>query len=470
MTKKKTKSYTKYRTLFLPKEMVDLLILKVNHVKLDIENNTLINIGLTVINDILSKSNFYRDNIDYPFHVIPMDSRYLQLKYGNDYSKYIHWLKVNSIIWNDEPYEGRTTHFYLQDINTCNVMIESISKEFNLDVDSLISTYCLMNNTIISTEYLDNKEIQDDIKNRIYSKWYRIKLPITKQNKKYLTRDYEEDSKGINNAPAHIKKMGSHYRKNIDIDLQGATTHAVNRYQGELNDAKSNDDEISAYKRYSSRIMSINSIKNGSNNKTLRFKRNKKNFRLDTNLTNMASDLRPYIIGYENMSYLDLSNSQPVLFNVLLKQYQKDASEELKIELNKYFDITTSGKWYEWLQSVYNLSREECKKIWMEIAYSKNHHHKQTKSKFSKEIPLIYDIIKNLKKEEHNQFAIHLQKVESKIFLDKICKELVNEEIIPYTMHDGLIVPKESRERTLEIMKDVLEKEIGIVPNIKVEN
>jgi hypothetical protein len=60
--------------------------------------------------------------------------------------------------------------------------------------------------------------------------------------------------------------------------------------------------------------------------------------------------------------------------------------------------------------------------------------------------------------------------VESKIFIDKICKALVLEDIIPLTMHDGLIVPKESRERTLEIMQQILLKEIGAIPNIKVEN
>lgn len=77
--------------------------------------------------------------------------------------------------------------------------------------------------------------------------------------------------------------------------------------------------------------------------------------------------------------------------------------------------------------------------------------------------------LKNIKKVEHNQFAIHLQKIESKIFIDKICKALVNEEIIPYTMHDGLLVPKKHQQRTLQIMSEILEKEIGAVPKIKVE-
>jgi hypothetical protein len=66
-----------------------------------------------------------------------------------------------------------------------------------------------------------------------------------------------------------------------------------------------------------------------------------------------------------------------------------------------------------------------------------------------------------------NQFAIHLQKVESKIFIDKICKALVTEDIIPLTIHDGLIVPKESRDITLEIMKEILFNEIGYSTDVQ---
>jgi hypothetical protein len=470
MKKKNSKaSYTKYRTMYIPKEMVDALVLKLIYIESDIDKHQLLSIGLTVINDILTKSNFYRSNIDYPFHVIPMDSRYLQIKYGNDYHSYIHWMVVNCIIWNDFPSEGRATHYYLQSIETYKLMNQSIINDTGIYKEDTIPTYCLNKNIIISSETINNKGIEKNTKNRIFSEWYRIKISITKENKKYLIKDYEEDSIGINNAPKHVREMGRHYRKHLNIHYDSAFEHTFSRYEDEIVDADTPDKEISAFKRFSSRIASINAIKNGAKNKTLRFKRNNSNFRLDTNLTNMASDLRPFIVGYEDMAYLDLCNSQPVLFNILLKQYRKDASEALKTELQRYFEATVTGQWYECLEKIYNQNREECKSIWMEIAYSKNHHHKLTKDTFRKEFPFIYGIIENIKKVEHNQFAIHLQKIESKIFIDKICKALVNEDIIPHTMHDGLLVPKEHHQRTLQIMSDILEKEIGAVPKIKVE-
>jgi hypothetical protein len=170
------------------------------------------------------------------------------------------------------------------------------------------------------------------------------------------------------------------------------------------------------------------------------------------------------------MTYLDLSNSQPVLFNVILQQYKNKASKELINEIDKYLEITTNGKWYEWLQGLFGLTRDECKKIWMKIAYSKNNHNKDVKKVFQKEFPLIYSIIESIKSQKYEKFAISLQLIESEVFIDEICKELVKEGIIPYTMHDGLLVPIEHQQKTIEIMSSILENKIGAVPNIKIEN
>jgi hypothetical protein len=275
--------------------------------------------------------------------------------------------------------------------------------------------------------------------------------------------------------------MGSMFRKNLDIRYDEAMLHAHNRYQQELDLAQSSDEQNSAFKRYSTRVSSINGIHNGRNNKTLRFHRNGTNSRLDTNLTNMASDLRPFIVGYENMAYLDLSNSQPVLFNILLNKYRQKAPKKLLDEIQKYHELTVSGIWYDWMIKVFNVpfkenddesykvARDKCKNIWMLIAYSENKDVKHLKKIFKGEFPGINSIIENIKNVDYAQFAIALQKIESEIFIDEICKDLVKEGIIPYTMHDGLLVPKEHKDKTYDIMAAVLKKHLGLVPKIKIE-
>lgn len=474
-------AYNKYRTFYLPKEIVDFLFVTA-HVTPIIDNkDSEIIIGLSIINEILSKSNQYSSNDDYPFHYIPMDSRYLIKKYGNDYPRYIQWLDVHNIIWHDEYYEGKTTYYYLQNINLYNTNTSQLLKLSDKNLDDILYTYCLINRIVITPVSIDSKGIERVQKDRIYIDWYQVKVPITTINKKYLTRDYEDDSTYINNAPKHIKKMGSMFRKNMDIRYDEAMLHAHTRYQQELDIAKSLDEQNSAFKRYSSRASSINGIHNGRNNKTLRFHRNGTNSRLDTNLTNMASDLRPFIVGYENMTYLDLSNSQPVLFNILLNKYRQNASKKLLDEIKRYHELTINGTWYDWMIKVfeihykagddesYKIARDKCKGIWMLIAYSENKMAKNFKNTFKKEFPGIHSIIENIKKVNYAQFAIALQKIESEIFIDEICKDLVKEGIVPYTMHDGLLVPKEHKDKTYDIMAAVLKKHLGLVPKIKIE-
>jgi hypothetical protein len=476
--------YTKYRTFCLPKEIVDLLFLSTHISPLENNKESEIIIGLTVVNDILSKSNQNRNLEDFPFHFIPMDAkRYLKPKYGNDYNAYMTWLIINNIIWHDFYYDGRTTYYYLQSMETYIQKINSLLKINGDKIEDVVYTYCLRDNIQITLESSDIKGVKEIRKSRIYDSWYKIKVPITKTNRKFLTKDYEADSKEINNAPTHVKKMGSYYRKNLEINYDGAIAHAEKQYQKELEESANGDEESKAFKRYSSRISSINNIHNGRNNKTLRFKRNPTNKRLDSNLTNMASDLRPFIVGYENMSYLDLSNSQPVLFNILLKKYREGASDKVIKELDRYLGATTSGQWYEELIRVFDItkygdpetttfttSRNTAKKTWMLLAYSQNKDLRGLKKRFAEEYPFISSVMKFIKKENYEQFAIALQIIESEVFIDKICRILVSEEILPYTLHDGLLVPNKFEKRTLEVMNEVLLEEIGVVPQIKIEN
>lgn len=465
--KTKPTKYTKYRTFYLPKEIVDCLFLQVYSGVCEFDFN--IEIGLSILNDIQSKGLIFNKNDNYNIIHSPLYSLLLKEKYGDSYVRHKNFMANNNIIWNDTSYVGKATYFYLFDIKQYISINKNVTTLRNLSLDNILSTYSFQHNTFISPITTINKGIENNQKNRILKGWYKIKIPISSKNKKFLTSDYVNDSKFINNTVSHVKQMGSHYRKHFKIDFDKAFNHVEQQYDNEMNMATNKEEEKAAYYRYASRLSSIFLINNGKNNKSLRFNRNPTNKRLDTNLTNMASDLRPFIIGYENMSYLDLNNSQPVLFNIILKAHYLNANSVLKNEIDLYFELTISGQWYEYLQSIYKLTRTECKEIWMKIAYSKNSSYKQEKYKFKQVFPEINSIIENYKVKDNADFAISLQKLESKIFIDEICKELVNNNIIPFTLHDGLLVPKENEQFTLQIMQTVLSKHLGAMPQISIE-
>ena len=60
--------------------------------------------------------------------------------------------------------------------------------------------------------------------------------------------------------------------------------------------------------------------------------------------------------------------------------------------------------------------------------------------------------------------------VESYLFIDCIAKELVNNGIVPFTIHDSVIVKAEHQLKTIDIMNEVFMKQIGVTPSFKVEN
>jgi hypothetical protein len=465
----KSARYNKFKTLLLPKQIVDLILLCQHKEPLYKVKDSIALIAFQCIDNLINKTEVFSKD-DSTKIGAPMYSLYLKKKYGDDYPKYVHWMIMNRIVWNVDYHKGKALHLYLFSFEQYYNSINEFLAFNEVSLDEVKDSYCFQNNIEIKPVCIDNKGIEANQKNRILNDWYRIKIPITNNNKRFLTNDYEDDSVFINNAPKYIKKMGSHYRKTIEIKYDEALTFVSRQHQNELEIADTETEVIRANNRFISRINSIDGIQNGRLNKTLRFSRNATNNRLDTNLTNMASELRQFIVGYENMAYLDLSNSQPVLFNIILKELHSKASSKLKAEIKRYEDITISGQWYEWLEGIYGLTRDECKEIWMQIAYSQNRHYPKQKKKFAFEFPQISKIIKSFKKTNHAKFSIQLQKIESKIFIDEICKLLVAEGIVPYTMHDGLLIPKIQKQRTFEIMANVLKKYLGAVPVIKDED
>lgn len=216
--------------------------------------------------------------------------------------------------------------------------------------------------------------------------------------------------------------------------------------------------------------MSINAISDGQ----LHFNCNKTNNRIDTNLTTLKSELKQFIISDYDLSQIDIVNSQPFLLSIILNK-EKDSginSDELK----KYTDWTTQGMFYENFEKEFikttnkKITRKEIKKIMFCIFYSKNTNCKRQKAIFKNIFPTISYWIENQKSKKHNALAIKMQKFESQICIDIICKELDLEGIKYYTIHDAWIVDKEKVMITEKIIKYCFIKFHKAIPKLKCES
>jgi len=240
------------------------------------------------------------------------------------------------------------------------------------------------------------------------------------------------------------------------------------------------------------------------------FKRNSTNKRLDTNLTNLKSDLRQYIIG--DYVSIDNKNSQPFLLGILIDNiinkrdtlccYLQEENyikifgvkgiksvllihqNQEKVEMVKFrmfYDSVLNGNLYDDFIHRYtgDINREDVKQIMFKVLFSKNVcysmynkfiPYEDDKKVFTSVYSFVGEIIKALKVKDHSALPIYLQRIESYLFIDCISKELVNNGIIPFTIHDSVIVKTKDQKRTIDIMDRVFMKQIGVIPAYNITN
>jgi hypothetical protein len=453
----KKKQYKKYIKLYLNRIAFDHLQYKLQTSPPEFKYD--IDVFYSIIHD-LSNIEYYKDYEDKGGY-IHLYSITLKEKYGSNYNLYIQYLASRSIIYVSEYYiVGDKSFYYKLLVN--DMIIGLLNRYYYND-----STLCFHFNDIISDVTLNSKEfgeIQKEVKKLGF---VCVKILTTNPVGKKIIKEYALKSDIVKHSDL-LKNMFNHYKSTVKINVDAAVRHTKNSYEGALFEASDEKGRETAINKYNHRIRSILAIEDIKSYRFVKFSRGKNNKRLNTHLTNMAKDLRQFLIGYENMSYLDLSNSQPVLFNVLLNEYINTNDESLKKEIAHYKELTIRGEWYEFLMKEFKTDRDNAKIIWMEIAYSKNNSHKGHKKIFNKKFPLLNEIIEDAKKDYHGDFAIKLQRIESEIFIDEICKELVEAGIMPYTLHDGVLVPKDKEMETYDIMIKVLTKHLGKAPVISI--
>ncbi len=480
-TTSRAKTYRKHLKFYLPRLVFDHL-----HYKLAVAPPVFtydIDKFYSILNDLSNV--MYSKATAADNGMLPLYSGYLKAKYSSEYTLYMRYLLNHCIIWSSRKFKaGRCLYFKLVD----SIIYEGLlNREYykNRDIEEVDNIpYCFPSDDRYCVRTLDSKEIKRFRNLRKNTEIVEIKIDVKSKVGRYITTQFNRERDRIRHCSDHIKVMERFYMDNLKIDVLRARDYCLNKFNAEIEEANGNTDLIAkAENAFDQRMQSIHQIGDKSPSSMLRFTRGKTNNRIDTNLTNMAADLRPFIIGFDQMSYLDLSNSQPVLFNIMLQKYKMSANSELLGETAIYEEKTLSGQWYEYLIMVFGIQgdtekekRDKAKNIWMQVAYSKNNYRKSTgkifhrkeKKLFNKVFPEILKVIEQEKATNHENFSIGLQKIESRVFIDEISKELVEVGIIPYSMHDGFLVPKDKEEETYQIMERVLERILGRIPVIAI--
>lgn len=326
-----------------------------------------------------------------------------------------------------------------------------------------------------------------------------------------IVKNIKNEKTNYSKFEPHLSKMAKEFM-NLQYDFEGALNW-INTIQ---------DDKLKI-----SYLISINQLADA---RFRYFKRNNTNNRLDTNLTNIKKELRQFIVG--DFVSIDTANSQPFLLWFLFEKIakilnffhlkklkinqntideilsikhiplclQNDLSDLVKIfgiqsfktlllvrkkneisfftNLSLFKKLVSQGIFYDEFVKEFEeqITRDVVKDIMFKVLFSQNRMtgnffvpYADEKKIFAKVFPIINEMIEALKEKKHNLLAIYLQKLESNLFIDCIAKRLVENGIIPYTIHDSIIIPTNQQEKALNIVKSVFKNEIGTIPVFHIE-
>lgn len=205
----------------------------------------------------------------------------------------------------------------------------------------------------------------------------------------------------------------------------------------------------------------------------LYFNTNNTNGRLDTNLTNLPSELRRFLLSDQKLFNIDLKNSQPFFLAMAI---QNETSIP-KVEREFYHKLVTTGTFYDYLSYQYQIyygkekSYKDLKKMVFKIYYSKVHQAQKEKSFFKTLFPNILEYINNTNKGNNATLAIKLQKMESDIIIGTVLPRINKEYgFTPFTIHDSFICNQDEIERVILQIQLAFTEQYGAVPGLHVDD
>jgi len=212
--------------------------------------------------------------------------------------------------------------------------------------------------------------------------------------------------------------------------------------------------------------------------------------RVHNNITNLCRNLRTFLrYNNERLMEIDIANSQPFLFNILLNNYGTynnnypsssiyDTNGILSYLTSKKTDIliyresTSSGKFYEYLMDNLDIyeDRSEFKvRFFKKVFYSKENPYyiNEERKRFTELFPNVSQIISYYKKDDYRNLAISLQRAEAEIMINKVVPKLSEMGIYALTIHDSILTTPDKSETVKEIILKEFQNQYGLVPTIK---
>ncbi len=189
--------------------------------------------------------------------------------------------------------------------------------------------------------------------------------------------------------------------------------------------------------------------------------------RLHTNFTVLKKFIRSncLTIDGEEISEIDIDNSQPLFFAVWLKK--EIGEDNFNDEIRKYVDCVKNGLIYDEIQQAFPKklkSRKDAKILMYKILFGDNIDKKSESKIFSSLYPTVYEYIKEFKylSTSYKSLAHELQALESDFIFNKVVLEIKKKfpKIKLFTVHDSIVYPSKYKEEINIIFRKHMKKMI----------
>lgn len=291
-------------------------------------------------------------------------------------------------------------------------------------------------------------------------------------------------NKANNSVKELLKENKEHFLNTFQIDFAKAERYIDKLYRQQIQKANTFQEQIECIHRYNAYFMSISAINDGH----LFFRQNDTNYRVDTNLTSLKSELRSFITT-PNLCQLDIVNSQPLFLYFLIKRFVADKTiinkslppysylccDFFRAEMSKYLNWCRTGNFYENFRMEYNLTtnktlkhKDEVKPIVYTILFAPNNMKSaiQSTEVFRQIFPNITRFVSEYKKNNHKRLAIDLQRLESDMCITTIVPLLNTAGIKHYTVHDAWLCDTLDSYKAEMIIKEAFYKQYKVEPSI----
>jgi hypothetical protein len=164
-------------------------------------------------------------------------------------------------------------------------------------------------------------------------------------------------------------------------------------------------------------------------------------------------------INNEHLEELDIANSQPLFFAILLKK----ESPHINGDTKRYFELVKNGLVYDdIIENSRVKTRKAAKELIYKVLFGDNEDSKRENKIFRKLYPSVHKYILEFKEEKKNYrfLSHHLQRMESEFMFNGVVTDVIKKypELAFFTVHDSIIFPQSHRDEIKVIFDKHLNK------------